>query len=573
MAKKREKKSPLTGCEVCPLKGHTLALGEGPDNADIVIIGESPSYSDIQQKHALTGGVGNVLDDALRHVGLSRKDCYIDYAVKCAKIPVQAPKAKEINCCRPKLYATIKAHNPKVVVALGKTAMKALLQVNKSITEENGVVVYSTDIEAPVVVTYHPAAILRTPRLMTELIIGLTKAKEFTHGTRNIIVKTPQVTFDVIEEPDDLKAFLSATQRYRDVAMDVENASNGRLLCMGVSLEPYTATVFGEHATHACSDAIAEWFQSKRAIGHGFKHDIRICTDAGIPGITTGGDPLLMDYVLNMVSKGGRTLKNLVRKYLDFYYDYSAEAKPYLSHMEDCPKEILYPYNAHDAALTLPLEQYQDARLDANDRRVLNELLYPASDTFAEMERIGAMVDMDYLAELEDIVQEQVDDITWQLHEIAGREFNPNSNAEVPRIAYKVLGLPQPPTGKADKPSLQLVNNVINTGRALRQPCPGRGFPSTMLWYRNRYKFLSTYIRGLRNAADSLHRVHTNFNLHVTATGRLSSSRPINLQNIKRGKEARDIFMATPGWTMFEVDYTGSLKTSLIAGTPLELHC
>ena len=74
-----------------------------------------------------------------------------------------------------------------------------------------------------------------------------------------------------------------------------------------------------------------------------------------------------------------------------------------------------------------------------------------------------------------------------------------------------------------------------------------------ILKYRKRSKFNDTYVRGLLQQADKNDRVHTNFNVAVTATGRLSSSAP-NLQNITRGAEARNIFVATPGYTLIDAD-------------------
>lgn len=540
-------------CTQCPLNEGIQVPGAGPPTADIVFVGEAPGAQELRERRPFIGPSGKLLDAVLEQAGISRSDVFVDNSVVCMTNPPRKPKAKEVRLCRERLHESVRAHKPKVVVALGKVAMTALLGINKPLGEESGSVRYVDSLGTHVIVTYHPAAVLRTPKLHRNLLKDVCKAKAVAESPTGVVQVPIKVGYEVIDNPDRLREFLNSTDRCPRVALDVENAPDNTLLCLGLSVEPGKTVVVTDSTllNKDCCYKLSNWLRSKTCVGQNIKHDINVLRQADIFGARTGEDTMLASYILD-ATVGGHGLKQLVREHLDYYEDYAAPLDKYKDiGYDQCPRNELYRYNAHDAALTLLLSERLTEKLDADSKRVLQNILYPASDVLAAMEYRGVLTNVPYLNSLDEKLAAEIDSITKQLHEVAGVEFNPNSVPQLLDVMYKRLELPVPARWSTDKEALQLLVDVT-----------GHPFPALMLEYRARKKFHSTTVRGLLSAVDSAGRAHTTFNLHTTATGRLSSSNPLNLQNVGREPEARNIFIPAPGATMIEID----LKQAEIRG-------
>lgn len=535
----------------CSLAGGSVVAGAGPQKAALVIVGEGAGARELELRRPFVGPSGRLLDVVLQQAGVDRKDVYITNAVLCMEEPPRTPTAKEVKCCSGRLFNEVKARKPVVVLALGKIAMKALLGLNSPIGEERGAVRYSTQLGAYVVPTYHPAAVLRSPRLHRDLLHDIIKARDLaTQPVQNVdCLSKIVVEYKVVTTLDGVLKLVEQYPGGGQLAYDVETSSDGSLLCLGVSCEPGKAVVLVGEALqkpHAreCIDA---WVADKVCVAQNAKFDIKTLWRHGFRGFHTGEDTMLMAYALD-ASVGGHGLKQLVREYLDFYDDYADSVAPYMRQgLETCPPDVLYKYNAYDAALTFMLANELRKRLDSNAQRLLNELLYPASDVLAQMEHDGVMVDTSYLESLDAKLTLEEDTLTQQLRDLAGVEFNPNSVPQLLNVLYNKLELPVPARISTDKEALKILIRFT-----------GHPFPKLLQEYRGRKKFHTTYVRALLEAADPQGRVHTNFNLHVTTTGRLSSSRPLNLQNVPATEEARNAIIATPGYTLIEGDMSQS---------------
>lgn len=537
-----KQKTPETGCAACPLAGHTRVPGEGPEDARLVIVGEAPGAAEIRERRPFVGPSGKVLDSVLRQAGVNREDVYITNAILCMENPPRSARAKEVFCCRERLIAEVCGRRPKVILALGKVAVKALLGINQPMKELRGAVRWANHLEAHVVPTYHPAHILRSPRLHRDLFADVAKAKSLLTAPPAKVASC-DISYVVASGVRDVVGFLRKAERAPAVALDTETASDGALLCLGLSAEPGKALVIPQDVFVQVRGLLKAWLPRLVCVGQGLKHDIKVLRSHGVPGIATGGDTMLQAYVINPLV-GGHGLKQLVREHLDYYEDYSAPIEPFYKHMEDCPRSALYEYNAKDAALTLVLYHTLEKKLDENHRRVLEQLLYPASDALADMEYTGVLVDRDYLHELEGRLAEEIEILIAEMQKLVGRSFNPNSPKQLAEVMYDGLGLPIPVRRSTDKDALDVLHRV--------HPHP---FVEKLVEYRSRHKFLTTYVRKLLAASSGPDgRVRTTFNLHTTATGRLSSSSPLNLQNIPRTGEARNAFIATPGYTLVEGD-------------------
>ena len=164
----REAAAQCTGCE---LYRHAtqMVFGRGPEDARIVLVGEQPGDQEDLKGAPFVGPAGEVLDRALREVGLERERLYVTNAVKHFKFELrgrrrihQTPRLSEIAACRPWLEAELAAMKPEVVVALGATAARALFGPDFRLMRERGRVV-PTRWAAKTLATIHPSAVLRGP--------------------------------------------------------------------------------------------------------------------------------------------------------------------------------------------------------------------------------------------------------------------------------------------------------------------------------------------------------------------------------------------------------------------------
>jgi uracil-DNA glycosylase len=156
-------------CQACDLwKDATQTVfGEGPPDADVMMVGEVPGDREDTEGHPFVGPAGKLLDGALESAGIPRDDVYMTNVVKHFKWRPrgkrrihQKPNAEEIAACRPWLDAELAAVQPRVLVCLGATAAQALLGRSFRVTRQRGEFVES-ELATFVTATVHPSSILR----------------------------------------------------------------------------------------------------------------------------------------------------------------------------------------------------------------------------------------------------------------------------------------------------------------------------------------------------------------------------------------------------------------------------
>lgn len=162
-------KEAVQRCQGCEL--HRCAtqavFGLGPVSARIVLVGEQPGNDEDLAGKPFVGPAGKLLDRALAEAGIERESVYITNAVKHFKFERRGikrihrtPEMKEITACRPWLEAELKAVKPEIIVCMGATAMKSLLNLQNMLMKHRGQIFRSPYAEK-VIVTVHPSAILR----------------------------------------------------------------------------------------------------------------------------------------------------------------------------------------------------------------------------------------------------------------------------------------------------------------------------------------------------------------------------------------------------------------------------
>jgi DNA polymerase len=153
----------IAGCTRCFLcEGRTKTVpGEGNPKAELVLVGEGPGQTEDETGRPFVGRAGELLTGILASIGLTREQVFICNVVKCRPPQNRKPLPDEIAACAPFLAAQLQLIRPKVILALGATAAEALLGTRRSLTD------LRTKVHSyhgtPLVVTYHPAALLRNP--------------------------------------------------------------------------------------------------------------------------------------------------------------------------------------------------------------------------------------------------------------------------------------------------------------------------------------------------------------------------------------------------------------------------
>lgn len=148
-------------CTQCPLcqTRHNVVFGVGPEDAEVLFIGEGPGEQEDLKGEPFVGPAGRLLDEMLTIIDLSRETCYIANIVKCRPPHNRDPLNEEQAACRHWLDAQRDLIRPKLIVCLGRIAAMAVIKPDFRITREHG---QWFDIEsARAMAIYHPSALLR----------------------------------------------------------------------------------------------------------------------------------------------------------------------------------------------------------------------------------------------------------------------------------------------------------------------------------------------------------------------------------------------------------------------------
>ena len=156
----------VSGCTNCRLHaGRTQTVfGTGPAEADWMLIGEAPGAEEDKQGKPFVGRAGKLLTAMLTSIGLDREKVFIANILKCRPPNNRDPSADEVAACEEYLKAQIQLVNPRMILALGRIAAQNLLKSELAIGKMRGKIYHFGNTSTPVVVTYHPAYLLRSPR-------------------------------------------------------------------------------------------------------------------------------------------------------------------------------------------------------------------------------------------------------------------------------------------------------------------------------------------------------------------------------------------------------------------------
>jgi DNA polymerase len=158
-----EFREKIKDCQKCQLakSRQQVVFGTGYQQADLMCIGEAPGHDEDVQGEPFVGAAGQLLNRILNAIDFSREEVYIANIIKCRPPGNRDPEPAEIRSCLPFLMQQIAMIEPKIILALGKVAAQTLLGKEEPLKLLRNKVQYLAEI--PVIVTYHPAALLRNP--------------------------------------------------------------------------------------------------------------------------------------------------------------------------------------------------------------------------------------------------------------------------------------------------------------------------------------------------------------------------------------------------------------------------
>lgn len=393
-------------------------------------------------------------------------------------------------------------------------------------------------------------------------------------------ISTLKGSFACIQTLDDLRKAVAAIQSLGYVAIDTETDGLSTSTCnlIGISLAWNTDGGIYIPINHKDAEGIRVPNQLSvddirpvllpilqnsgiLKIGHNIKFDAEVLANHGLAIDTTISDTIVMSYTLDM-GRNNHGLDELALKYFNYSmipYKEAIATAPKLNRKEPTfdyvSIDTATTYAAEDAWITLMLHDTLKKRLvDEKCTGLYHSLDRPLIPVIIAMELEGVKIDTNYLNQLTETFENNCKQLEHQVFQLAGQEFNLGSPKQLSEILFETLNLPN--DQKKGKSGHYSTDSDVLESLAFQ----GHQIAEHLLSWRQYTKLINTYTRLLPEKINpKTGRVHTNFGLTITTTGRLSSSDP-NLQNIpirtEAGRLIRKAFIADQGYKIVSFDYS-----------------
>ncbi|HEY9628651.1 MAG TPA: DNA polymerase I [Coleofasciculaceae cyanobacterium] len=383
---------------------------------------------------------------------------------------------------------------------------------------------------------------------------------------------TAAIAPQVIDTPEKLAALIEQLQTLQDaaapVAWDTETTAldprDAELVgigcCWGAGYDQVAYIPLGHRAGQNLDKAetlealrpILESEDHPKALQNAkFDRLILRCQGIDLQGVVF--DTMLASYVLDPETT--HNLSDLGLKHLNLKSQSYTDLVPKGKDIADIAIDQVALYcgmDAYEVFQLVPILRSLLQQLPDLDRLLL-EVELPVEPVLAEMEYVGVRIDIAYLQEFSKRLETDLENIAHKAYEAAGQTFNLGSPKQLAELLFEKLGL--------DRKKSRKMKTGYSTDAATLEKLQGdHPVVDAIVENRTLAKLKSTYVDALPLLArPDTHRVHTDFNQAITATGRLSSSNP-NLQNIPIrtafSRQIRAAFIPEPGWLMAAADYS-----------------
>src|SRR5215469_4496560 len=586
-----DRKHPLAVCEKCPFANRSYAATTGPKNAKIAVVSRSPGHYEALAGKTFTGPAGKVLDHLLEIHGTSRDDVIATNVVLCQSDGQETGFAVAQSCCEPRLEDEIK--NAETVIACGVEAVYGILGVtnisqNRGYVHERQAQGNGNEIQR-VIATSNPAVVVRDdanyPNILRDFRLALDPLP---------VPALPRVRVidDLEEAKEAIKEMDAMIEPGTLIASDIETrgvgeqdglAHTAQIVCAGFSIRPERAVVFGEKVVGTREGMEELWTLWHRTdckyLWHNGKYDVKLLRMNGVDA-RVDEDTMLLSWCLDErpgdpeSGAGGHSLEWLLKDELG-WPKYEPTSVRHFKKSGEIPDNRarldLYEYNGFDTAGSLALFTVLRSRAihDGVWERPYKSLLIRLSETLTAVELQGNLFDAEKACDLlEYDVYPKLQAQRVSMRQISGRpRLNPNSPKQLETLLYDDWGV----THDLMRPRIERLGKR-STDKAVREAML-LGLYKTKLDENGRlavdqftqtlddFKLLDTqrsrYLEGLVLKRYPNGRIYTDFKIHGTESGRLSSANP-NLQNITRTKEGlpniRSCFLADPGCVFISAD-------------------
>lgn len=579
-------------CEDCRLCEYAQGLdrcvtASGAHDADILVV----------SKNAWTGRTLKEVGTYLKRVGFDLKRCAFTSAIKCRAWETDANRT-DIKACKQYLAREIEFIKPDMVIALGNEALMAA--AGKSGIMKHRGQTYEGPHGTPVIATISPAMVHRNPGQKAGFEADLRYIHARVSGEDLEAKHKPQI-YKVANTKTAIREMIRDIVAHDGVSFDIEStgfdefAPDGRIVSIAFTLFNHNSKTsqitWALPLYHPESPWRKAWksvlkvigtyvSQSHKRVAHNGKFDCRWLRQFGWPNIDLTFDTMLAAHTLDENRPKG--LKPLAQS-IHGVPPWAIDTKDLL----DTPLEEVLWYNALDTYHTCNLYfHFKDQfKLPENARkaRLFARLIMPASNEFIPTERAGVWVDQaalqqnwkisrDTLQGIDDQLRAYVpDDHPFQVYYRDGRlkkdgiNFGPSNFQKW--WLFDHLGLPVIARGKRKDNGDP---GAPSTAEAVMLALKGQHPAIELLLERTKwYKYCTAFFSAYAEQLDRSSRIHTNFKVTGTVTGRLSSGkadadkvtgrkqiRGVNLQQVPRDSMVRGIFGAPPGSYFVEFDYS-----------------
>lgn len=450
MAKTKTEAIPKA-CTKCPLaRDYSPVKGEGKKGG-ILFLGEAPGKDEVARGKPFIGMSGQLLRKTAEALLPADIPCWFANSVLCRPPNNRTPTLEEIACCQARLRKEIRQAEPKVIVAMGNIAIRALFPDTASrtaiglptkeqdlkITRLRGIALVHPDFNVPVLPTVHPASLLRSPDPFVDFKRDFSKAHILYQGKK---LPSPPVPKPIVPTTakEAIRLLKQMVKHGTMIACDLETTglhpATGAIFSFGVAQNGEEALLIQQELfrMESVRKEIVRLMTSVPVSYHNGPFDwLFLLAELDIEA-NYDFDTMLGHYLLDE-RRGTHKLDQLAREYLNVP-TYKDELKPYFKGIKvkgdeegrvlgiaDAPKPMLYAYHAKDCCYTLLLSFILHGQLEelGVPETLMQELIIPAAKAIARVRLRGIKVDVPYLLKLQKKLKAQLTRTTKQLRQIA----------------------------------------------------------------------------------------------------------------------------------------------------------
>ena len=457
------------------------------------------------------------------------------------------------------------------VILVGSDALKYFTKIN-SVTEYSG-----KKVEGKFLPVINPAMLAFKPEARNTWESSKESIVSYIRGEIEEIIIDDSIAFG-IQDTEQANRFIKDAIEHecQYIALDSETTGlyprNGHMLGLSLSYDGLKgAYIDTECFDETTEQLLQELFHKKTVVFHNAKFDMAFFEYHFNFEFPSFEDTMLLHYLIDE-NPGGHGLKQLSLKYTP-YGDYEKPMYDWIDQYrkehgilkgdfqwQSIPFDVMKTYAAMDAVCTfLIYEKFVKIKQNKRLAWVYNNILIPGCRFLTDTQDNGVPFDKMRLLKSQSLMQEDIDEAIRTLYknpkirkfeEIQNKDFNPNSTLQLRKLLFDMLGLK--PTGKktgtgADSTDAEVLNALSQQSEV----------PALILDIRQKSKIKNTYLDKIIPQLDRDSRLRTNFNLHGTTSGRLSSSGKLNMQQLPRDNPiVKGCIKAAPGHKIVAMDLT-----------------